>query len=74
MGKSQVNLPQMPPDSGGICMGFDQKNYRFAPGLPPGRLSFLLTQCNFAAAAPPRALHVALWVHGYLAYKKTRPP
>jgi len=23
MGKSQVNLPQMPPDSGGICMGVD---------------------------------------------------
>ena len=22
-GKSQVNLPQMPPDSGGICMGVE---------------------------------------------------
>ena len=22
-GKSEVNLPQMPPDSGGICMGVD---------------------------------------------------
>ena len=34
-GKSQVNLPQMPPDPGGICMGVDSRNHRFAPGLPP---------------------------------------
>jgi hypothetical protein len=35
-GKSYVNLLQMQPDSGGICMGVDSRNYRFAPGLPPG--------------------------------------
>ena len=35
-GKSYVNLPQIPPDSGGICMGVDSRNHRFAPGLPPG--------------------------------------
>ena len=33
-GKSQVNLPQMPPDSGGICMEVDLRNHRFARGLP----------------------------------------
>ena len=27
----------MPPDSGGICMGVDQRNRQFASGLPPGR-------------------------------------
>ena len=27
----------MPPDSGGICIGVDKINHRFAPGLPPGR-------------------------------------
>jgi len=26
----------MPPDYGGICMGVDQRNHRFAPGLTPG--------------------------------------
>jgi len=26
------------PLRGGICMGFDQRNRSFAPGLPPGRL------------------------------------
>ena len=36
-GKSKVNLPQMPPDSGSICTGVDQKTHLFAPGLPPGR-------------------------------------
>ena len=36
MGKSQVNLPQMPPDSGGICIGVDKRNYQVAPGLSPG--------------------------------------
>ena len=36
-GKSQVNLPQMPPLQGGICMGVDQRNHLFFPGLPPGR-------------------------------------
>ena len=30
------NLPQMPPDSAGICMGVDSRNHGFAPGLPPG--------------------------------------
>ena len=32
-GKSYTNLPQMPPDSGGICMGVDLGNHRFAPEL-----------------------------------------
>ena len=36
-GKSQVNLPHMPPLRGGICMGVDSINHPFAPGLPPGR-------------------------------------
>jgi hypothetical protein len=36
-GKSQVNLPQMPPLRGGSCMGVDQSNHPFAPRLPPGR-------------------------------------
>jgi hypothetical protein len=36
-GKSEVNLPQMPPLRGGICMGVDYRNHPFAPGLPPGR-------------------------------------
>ena len=36
MGKSQVNLPQMPPFGSGICMGDDSRNHPFAPGLPPG--------------------------------------
>ena len=35
-GKVQVNLPQMLPDSGGICMGGDQRNHQLAPGLPAG--------------------------------------
>ena len=35
-GKSQVNLTQMPPDSGGNCIGVDSRNYRIAPGLPLG--------------------------------------
>ena len=26
----------MTPDSGGICMGVDQKIHQFAPGLPQG--------------------------------------
>jgi len=26
----------MPPDSGGVCMGVDLRNHRFALGLPPG--------------------------------------
>ena len=26
----------MLPDSGGICIGVDLRNHRFAPGLPPG--------------------------------------
>jgi len=34
-GKSQVNLPQMPPIRSGICMGVDQRNHLFALGLPP---------------------------------------
>ena len=38
-GKSQVNLPQMPPLRGGICMGVDYKNHLFVPGLPPRRLT-----------------------------------
>ena len=37
-GKFQVNLPQMPPESGGVCMGVDLRNHRFALGLPPGWL------------------------------------
>ena len=37
-GKFQVNLPQLPPLRGGICMGVDLKKHPFAPGLPPGRL------------------------------------
>ena len=36
-GKSQGNLPQMPPPEGGVCMGFDQRSHQLAPGLPPGR-------------------------------------
>ena len=32
----ESNLPQMQPGSGGICMGVDCINHRFAPGLPPG--------------------------------------
>ena len=35
-GESRVNLPQMLPDSGGICTGVDVRNHRFAPGLPLG--------------------------------------
>ena len=35
--KSRVNLPQMPPLRGGICMGVDKRNHPFAPGSPPGR-------------------------------------
>jgi len=34
--KSEVNLPQMPPNYGGICIRADLGNHRFAPGLPPG--------------------------------------
>ena len=37
-GRSLVNLPQMPPDSGGICMIIDLRHHPFAPGLPPGWL------------------------------------
>ena len=37
MGKSEVNHPQILPDSGGICMAVDYRNNQFAPGLPPGR-------------------------------------
>ena len=37
-GKFEVNLPHMPPDFGGVCMGVDLRNHRFAPGLPPGWL------------------------------------
>ena len=36
-GKSEVNLPQMPPRRGGIRTGVDERNYPFAPGLPSGR-------------------------------------
>jgi len=32
-----VNLPQMLPLRGSICMGFDSRHHPFAPGLPPGR-------------------------------------
>jgi len=35
-GKSEVNLPRIPPLRGTICMGVDSRNHRFAPGLPPG--------------------------------------
>ena len=38
-GKCLVNLPQMPPLQGDICMGIDERNHPFAPGLPPGRLA-----------------------------------
>ena len=36
--KGQIlsHLPQMPPDSSGICMGVDQRNHQIAPGLSPG--------------------------------------
>jgi len=41
---TQGQIPQMPPDSGGIRMGVDLRHHqlpreidlRFAPGLPPG--------------------------------------
>ena len=36
-----MNHPQLPPDSGGICMGVDYRNHLFAPGLPPGRFPAL---------------------------------
>ena len=36
-GKSSVNPPQMLPLRGSICIGVDTRNYRLAPGLPPGR-------------------------------------
>jgi hypothetical protein len=35
-GKSWVNLRQMPPDSGGVCVGVDLKKHRFSPGVSPG--------------------------------------
>ena len=41
----KVNLPQMPPLRGGICMGVDKRNHALAPGLP-GEL------CGFRP--PPR--------------------
>ena len=44
MGKSQVTLPQMPPDSGGIYVGVDYTNDQFAPGLPLGW--FYNTMCE----------------------------
>ena len=47
-GKSQVNLPQMPPDSGGIWVGVDQRNHPFAPDLPPGWLA----EHGFVVAVP----------------------
>ena len=47
MGKSEVNLPQMPPNSGGIRMGVDSINHRFAPGLPPGWTE------NLSPTSPP---------------------
>ena len=31
--KCEVNLPHMPPDSGGVCMGVDSRNHRCALGL-----------------------------------------
>ena len=59
-GKSQVNLPQMPTDFGGNCMGVDLINPPFAPGLPPGRslpLYFALSASdpipNFAVKLDP---------------------
>ena len=42
-GKSQVNLPQMPPPRDGMCVWSDlKKNHPFAPGLPPGRFHVAL--------------------------------
>ena len=36
-GNPGANLsPQMPPDSGGICIEVGFRHHRFAPGLPPG--------------------------------------
>ena len=32
-----TSKPQMLSLRGSICMGVDKRNYRFAPGLPPGR-------------------------------------
>jgi len=32
-GQTSVNLPQMLPPGGSICMGFDWRNYRAALGL-----------------------------------------
>ena len=36
-GKSSVNLPQMPPFRGGMCMEVDSRKRPFAPELPPRR-------------------------------------
>ena len=29
------SLPQLPPDSGGICTGVDKRDHQYSPGLPP---------------------------------------
>jgi hypothetical protein len=43
------------PPSGGMCMGVDSRNHRFAPGLPPGRPPPTLTTNLSSQAARRRA-------------------
>ena len=44
-GNILFNLPPMPSDSDGVCVGADKRNYQFAPGLPPG-----LIECPYQRA------------------------
>jgi len=45
----------MPPFRGGICMGADQRNHPFPPGLPPGRswCSFFLPKSTITFLSSP---------------------
>ena len=71
MGKSQVNLSQMPPPGGSIWMGVDSRNHLFAPGLSPG------CPGNWKSGLFPdlsSALTFAPAVQGYLAHQKPHIP